>query len=65
MNKNLMTEKERARQQMHANICQTYTELRRANKTASRNRIMTAIARDYNMTIMGIRRILVSCNAYN
>lgn len=64
MNKKLMTEKEIERQQLHAGICQMYTELRMANKTASRNRIITAIARDYNMSVMGIRRILVAHGAY-
>lgn len=64
MEKILLTEREKAQQQKYGNICSTYLQLRKANPSAKRNRIMTAIARDYGMTTMGIRRILVACNAY-
>lgn len=52
------------RKRVHRQICGEYLTLAEANPEASANRIFDTLADKHNMTIQGIRNILVKAGIY-
>lgn len=61
----LRTPLQRARAVKHAQIATLYKDLKKEQPTASNNAIMQYIAEKFEMTIMGVKKVLVAKNLYH
>lgn len=57
---NLLTEKEKERIARHISVQNRYRELREAYPECSDNRLYMAIAAEQNLSIPGVRKIVLS-----
>lgn len=60
----LRTPLQKARDIKHAQIATMYKDLRKEQPTASNNAIMQYIGEKFEMTIMGVKKVLVAKKLY-
>jgi hypothetical protein len=63
--KKFLTQSETEREMRYVRVCSRFQELQEQYPQYTRYRLMRAISFEENLTVAGIRRILVNNNAYH
>lgn len=60
----LRTPREKATAERHKAICEAYIKMTRQHPNCKPNRILGAVAEQFNMSITGIKRVLIAKGLY-
>lgn len=61
----LKTKREKQKEKLHGDVCNTYTVMREMYATAKPSRVMNAVADKYSITPMWVRNILIRNGLYH